>query len=131
MSFLRLLAASEDGAAPDEGTQELHIPPISRRTESMALAALADACERALGAFDTTVADDEALLLEAGLCANLRNAIIMRRGEKKVLHGYLQIARAGMKFVQHRRARRSELVNTLPAGPCAAYLNTLHHGLPD
>jgi histone-lysine N-methyltransferase SETD3 len=57
-----------------------------RRLERPAARALAAACEHALSRFDTTLAEDDELLSTARLSTNQRNCILMRRGEKRVLH---------------------------------------------
>lgn len=61
-----------------------------RRLERPAARALATACEHALSRFDTTLAEDDALLSNARLLMNQRNCILMRRGEKRVLHFLLE-----------------------------------------
>lgn len=54
---------------------------------------IADACEKALAAFGTTLAEDEALLENPALRGNARTCILMRRGEKQVLHSLLRWTR--------------------------------------
>lgn len=63
-----------------------------RRLERPAARALATACEHALSRFDTTLSDDDALLSNARLSMNQRNCILMRRGEKRVLSSFLELA---------------------------------------
>ena len=52
-------------------------------------AALRRACGRALAAFPTTIEEDEALLRRDDLTLNARNAIRVRRDEKRVLQYFL------------------------------------------
>ncbi|HEY4218693.1 MAG TPA: SET domain-containing histone-lysine N-methyltransferase [Gemmatimonadaceae bacterium] len=47
--------------------------------------AIARACEDALDTFPTSIADDEHLLAGGNLSANLRNCVLARLGEKRVL----------------------------------------------
>ena len=54
---------------------------------------LVEACEQALGAFDTTLAEDETLLANPLIQGNARTCIMMRRGEKRVLHALLDWTR--------------------------------------
>jgi hypothetical protein len=135
MSFLRLL--SVDGNATSTlpaGMDEVSdVPPISRRNEAAVLDVLAGVCNSALAAFDTTVADDEALLLSPALSANFRNAVIVRHGEKKVLHFYQRLARESSPIVRLPRAQRSRAIQALPADavPFVAYLKAVHAALKD
>lgn len=56
--------------------------------------ALAAACTEALRRFPTSLEEDEALLQDQGLARNARNAILMRRGEKRALLYFLELALA-------------------------------------
>lgn len=67
--------------------------PPGPRNEENALRMLAEACIRALGAFDTTLAEDDALLEGPAKTGNARTCILVRRGEKRVLHAFLELAR--------------------------------------
>src|SRR5581483_10765992 len=58
-----------------------------------ALRALARACEEALARFPTSLEDDDRLLREGGLRLHARTAVQMRRGEKRVLHHWLDLVR--------------------------------------
>lgn len=73
--------------------------------------ALAAACEAALRRFPATLEEDEALLAGPGLSPNARNAILMRRGEKRVLRFFLDFARHGCTDSRFPAMRR------LPAPP--------------
>lgn len=55
---------------------------------------LTAACEQALRRFPTTLAEDETILGRPGLSINARNAVLMRRGEKRVLHFFRELASA-------------------------------------
>lgn len=64
------------------------------RGEAGARAVLAAAARAALARFPTTIADDDALLAGA-LSLDARNFITMRRGEKRVLQTWLDLATIG------------------------------------
>ena len=62
------------------------------RNEAAARTALADAARAGLARFSTTLAEDRALLASAELSADERNFIVVRLGEKRVLHVWLEFA---------------------------------------
>lgn len=51
-------------------------------------------CEEQLAGYETTLAEDEQLLREAKLSRNARSCILVRRGEKRILHAYSASARS-------------------------------------
>jgi hypothetical protein len=68
------------------------IGPVGRRNERAALAMLAHSARRALAGFPTTVRDDDALLASGGLSERARDCVIVRRGEKRVIEQFLDLA---------------------------------------
>jgi histone-lysine N-methyltransferase SETD3 len=76
------------------------VPPVNGRNESTAMGLLAAACDEALRAFPTTVEQDDDLLREGALSPNARNAVVMRRGEKRVLSRFIRLARAAAPLLR-------------------------------
>eukprot|EP00455_Lapot_gusevi_P014681 TRINITY_DN17364_c0_g1_i12.p1 TRINITY_DN17364_c0_g1~~TRINITY_DN17364_c0_g1_i12.p1 ORF type:complete len:352 (+),score=41.29 TRINITY_DN17364_c0_g1_i12:136-1191(+) len=66
--------------------------PISLENEYRVWCAIEEAAQQALQKFPTTIAEDEVLLNLDDLTTNIRNAILMRLGEKKVLARALEYA---------------------------------------
>lgn len=99
LSFLRLTCASGDEETPPATGAEEEIGPVSLPNETRSLLALAAACTEALGRFPTSLEEDEALLQDRGLTRHARNAILMRRGEKRVLHYFLDLANAAVPWL--------------------------------
>jgi protein-histidine N-methyltransferase len=119
LSFLRLLCADseENVVLPGLAGPAISVPPISRRNERAALEALQHACTAALRGFDTTLGEDEELLKSPSLTTNQRNAIVVRQGEKRVLHHYLEMARIAIGFL---RLSPTEFARVLDAPPASA-----------
>jgi len=91
-----LLLSSSDGFKLDE------IEPISIANEIKALTDISDACKVVVKGFDTTLEHD-IKLLESGelpMYSNLRNCVIMRRGEKEVLHWFIELAEKAIPLLQ-------------------------------
>jgi hypothetical protein len=116
LSFLRLACSGGDDQVHVPGTGELHIMPISRGNEARVLTAVERACTAALSAFDTSLAEDEALLDFAFLSPNERNAILQRRGEKVVLHRYWKLAEVVLPLL---RLPDPHLAHVLKAPPAS------------
>lgn len=100
LSFLRVAHASEgelrwalSGACFDP---QRGMSPINARSEAAVMSALAAACEEALARFDTTIEEDDALLQDGNLGPIGRACVIVRRGEKRVLAGLRDLARAAL-----------------------------------
>ncbi|MCC6557451.1 MAG: SET domain-containing protein-lysine N-methyltransferase [Polyangiaceae bacterium] len=96
-SFLRLALA--DGpdlarATGPGGPSVEEIPPLSARNEEAVLAAISAAAAVSLAGFDTSVAQDEAILRRLPLSPNQRRCMILRMGEKRVLGHYQRLAGA-------------------------------------
>jgi protein-histidine N-methyltransferase len=107
-SFLRTACAS-DG----EATRALRllgdgeeVPPLSHRNEAAALSLLHGACAEALGRFDSPLLDDdEALLARTDLSAPARNAVLVRRGEKRLLRACLELTDTAIPMLRLPRRR--------------------------
>ncbi|WP_224366323.1 SET domain-containing histone-lysine N-methyltransferase [Hyalangium versicolor] len=69
--------------------------PLSQRNEERLRTAFATGCERRLAGYPTSLEEDERLLREETLSPNARNCILLRSGEKKLLHSYAVRARTG------------------------------------
>lgn len=124
-SFLRL-ACARDGERPAKVRDGLipgEVAPVTARNEEAVLRALAAACEEALGRFETTLEQDEALLREPGLPAKARHCILLRRGEKQVLHAWRSLANTAIPLL-HGSPRALLPAAGAPAGaaPFAGYL---------
>jgi len=70
----------------------IKIPPIGINNEFDALYIISDAAAVALAQFNNSLEADEQLLASGTLTSNLRNCVLMRRGEKIVLHHYARMA---------------------------------------
>lgn len=93
-TFLRAATASdaEAGRVASLVARRQPVPPLSPRSEIAALAQLDRVCAEALARFDTPeLAEDEALLAKSDLPVNVRNALVVRRGEKRLLHAYRRL----------------------------------------
>ena len=75
-------------------------PPPGARNEVLALRALAAACEEALHAFPTSLEHDDALLTEGRLGPRARFAVVQRRGEKRVLRRWIDLAGAALPILR-------------------------------
>jgi len=77
------------------------IEPISIQNEIKVLQAIASSSEAMLKNYDTTFEEDNKLLKEAKLPNNnLRNCVVMRRGEKEVYHFYIDMAKECVPYLQ-------------------------------
>ncbi len=125
-TFLRAAAAgdAEAGRVASLIARREPIPPLSPRSESAALALLDKACAAALARFDTPdLAEDEALLAQADLPVNVRNALVVRRGEKRLLHAYRRLCAASIDLLRLPRKRFFEAaVHFSGEGLTASYL---------
>merc|ERR1719336_131580 len=96
-SFLRLMNAQEkEMLMLSEDANLDDILPISVKNEQLSLLALSKAAKAALDLFDTTYEHDQALLADTENyppMSNKRNIVLMRRGEKEVLHFYKDLAK--------------------------------------
>lgn len=96
-SFLRLMNAKEkEMLLLTEDTDLDDILPISVKNEQLSLLALSKAAKASLDLFDHTLEHDQALLADTEnypFMSNKRNIVLMRRGEKEVLHFYKDLAK--------------------------------------
>merc|ERR1712176_124114 len=103
-SFLRLMNAQEkEMLMLSEDTNLEDIPPISVKNEQLSLLALSKAAKASLELFDTTLEHDNALLADGEnypFMSNKRNIVLMRRGEKEVLHFYKDLAKECVKLLR-------------------------------
>jgi len=83
------------------------IDPVSIRNECAVLQVVAKASEETLKGFDTSLEEDLKLLddVDKKLTINQRNCIIMRKGEKEILHAYIELAKH-VKVVENFNVRQ-------------------------
>ena len=95
LSYLRL-SALPDLSGIDIGKkcpgEVPRVGALSHKYEIQAMGALAEACQSALQKFDTSIAEDEALLKDCGMPLKLRNLVQVRYGEKSILKFFLDRA---------------------------------------
>lgn len=125
-TFLRAAAASdaEMGRVAALVAKREPVPPLSPRSEIAALALLDKACAEALARFDAPdLAEDEALLAREDLPVNVRNALVIRRGEKRLLHAYRRLCADAAELLRLPRRRFfTAAVHFHGEGLTAAYL---------
>jgi Rubisco LSMT substrate-binding len=131
LSYLRVAVADrEDLAAFSRWSRGpgpmLHGHPVSARNEAATLAALARACEESLARFPQSLEEDDRLLQDPGLDVETRDAVTVRRGEKRVIGQWLALCRFCAPLLDRgwaelaRTARRRD-----PGwGPFDAYVRT-------
>jgi len=100
LSLLRLTCASSEDALPPSRDAEEEIGPVSLANETRCLLALAAACTEALRRFPTNLEEDETLLQDQALTRNSRNSILMRKGEKRVLRYFLELAEVAVPWLR-------------------------------
>jgi len=96
MSYLRVAYASLDELLPLSKLQSIEkLDPVSVRNECTILQVVAQASEETLKTFDNSLDEDIKLLEDEDkkLTINQRNCIIMRKGEKEILHAYIELAK--------------------------------------
>jgi len=94
MSYLRVAHANVAELLPLAQMKTIErIDPISLDNEFRCIQAVAEQSEITLKGFDTTLAVDNELLSgeTKELTMNQRNCVVMRRGEKEVLHAYIDL----------------------------------------
>jgi histone-lysine N-methyltransferase SETD3 len=88
-------SANEDRIKLDD------IDPISCRNEIAVLKHIEQSAKEILAGFDTTLEQDNELLkINKFPDSNYRNCIVMRRGEKQVLHWYIELAHKCIPLLQ-------------------------------
>jgi len=94
VSFLRIALASLEELLPLAKKQQDYtiIDPINPQNELKVMAAVAKAAEDVFKGFDTSLEEDLKLLNSGkDLTMNLRNCVVMRRGEKEILRAYIDL----------------------------------------
>jgi len=94
VSFLRIALASLEELLPLAKKQQDYtiIDPINSQNELRVMGAVAKACDDMLKGFDTSLEEDNKLMNSGkDLTMNLRNCVVMRRGEKEILHAYIDL----------------------------------------
>lgn len=85
LAHLTVAARMEDGLGP--------VKQLSVATEERVFQFICELCEARLAGFETTLEEDERLLLDENLPRNTRNCLLLRRGEKRLLLAYAGLAR--------------------------------------
>lgn len=96
-SFLRVCFATDAELGPllKHATID-KIDPINATNEAKVMQAIADQAEAMLRTWSTTLEEDNKILegkTDFKLTMNMRNCVIMRRGEKEVLNAYIDLNR--------------------------------------
>jgi histone-lysine N-methyltransferase SETD3 len=96
-SFLRLFVADNEDVRVFTQSKELKfdkVAPLSVGNEKKVLEAAKEASLKCLERFASTLEEDERLLKEEKdkLTFNIKNCILMRRGEKQVCHYFIDLA---------------------------------------
>jgi histone-lysine N-methyltransferase SETD3 len=101
-SYLRLSALNDASrvSLDNSGSGVATVGAISVENEQAALTRLAQACRQRMEQFDTSIEQDQALLGDKCFPLKLRNAVLVRHGEKVVLKYFLDLAEAAMPVVQ-------------------------------
>jgi histone-lysine N-methyltransferase SETD3 len=104
MSYLRVVHADQEDLEKlrKQGSDFKNVPPISMRNEASVLQHVAIAAQRVLSGFPTTLEQDNKILQdpEHKLTMNIRNCVLMRRGEKEVCHAYIDLAPRAQAWAQ-------------------------------
>lgn len=100
MSYLRIALATPQELKDLANQPDLEkVDPISTRSEVACLEEVARVAKKLLRTFTTTLDEDAEILKDKDkkLTMNIRNCVIMRRGEKEVLHAYIFLAKQARK----------------------------------
>lgn len=76
------------------------IQPINIRNEIAMLNLIKKAAQDCLNGFDCSIEEDDELLKQTNLTQNIRNAILMRKGEKKVAQFFIDLANIAIPLLQ-------------------------------
>jgi histone-lysine N-methyltransferase SETD3 len=76
------------------------IQPINKRNEIAMLKLIKKAAQDCLDGFDCSVEEDNELLKRTDLTFNIRNCILMRRGEKQVAQFFIDLADAAIPLLE-------------------------------
>jgi hypothetical protein len=127
MSFLRFVHAKDSELlllTSNDKFDVKKVEPLSMRNECEVMADLGLAAQTSLSQFDSTLEDDERLLSLTGsdaLTSNVRNAVLMRRGEKQVLHYYVGLEAAVKPIIQMPKKEFKRWLIKRPAQPKTPY----------
>jgi len=133
-SFLRFAFAKDKELitlSSSYGINVKELEPISLRNEIDVLKAFSEEAKRVLTTFDCSLDDDNKLLAdpERKLTMNIRNAILMRRGEKEVLWHYIDLCRAAVTLSERPwpeiKSTHAQLVANKLRGPFDFYLTSV------
>jgi len=91
---------TEDDYEDRESIDE--IEPMSIRNEIAVLKHLSLACKAVLDGFDTSLEEDLKILAQPreSVDSNVRNCVVMRAGEKRVLHWFIDLAKNATPLLQ-------------------------------
>lgn len=133
-SFLRFVHAKDSELlllSSNEKFDVKKIEPLSLRNEREVLADLALAAQTSLSQFENSLEEDEALLASDALSSNVRNAVLMRRGEKQVLAFYAGLSAAVTPILDMQRkdfkkfTQRRPAANAANRGKYDAYIDSI------
>lgn len=114
-SYLRVVHATEEELASlfNASMDFKKVDPISQRNEAAVLADLAAKAQQTMAGFDTTLEEDNKILKDRAneLTMNIRNCIIMRRGEKEVLQAYIDLGPPAQTWVDMTFSEFSRVFN--------------------
>lgn len=104
-SFMRLIKAKDSELmllSSGDGFKLEEIQPISIRNEIAVLEGIKKACLESLALFDHSLEHDEKLVASGELAqySNERNCVVMRRGEKRVLTWFINLADNSIPFLK-------------------------------
>jgi histone-lysine N-methyltransferase SETD3 len=102
-SFLRVAASDEDefqALAHRHKTGKHPLEPLSVDNEARTLELLALMCKARLMSFPTSLEEDERLLREESLSPNIRNCVLLRHEEKRLLGDYIDMTHTGRELLR-------------------------------
>ncbi|ETO26066.1 SET domain containing protein [Reticulomyxa filosa] len=117
-----------------QNVQNDEVVPVSVQNEMMVLTAIAVAAKKSLNQFDTTLEDDNELLKDEEKYprfSNMRNIVLMRRGEKEVLHFYLNLLKECKPLLYMKSKDLKQKIaqekkwKTLPDDPLVQYVTSV------
>jgi len=131
VSFLRVAFADMEELLPLAKLSSLEkIDPISIKNEYLVMKEIGRQAQITLEGFDTTLEEDNKLLAEGKLTMNVRNCVLMRRGEKEVCHAYIDLVATldEVKDFDHRRLRKhlARHVNNKGSEPSFAWRKQMY-----
>lgn len=104
-SFLRFMHAAGPEIMLLSSSDQFRIDdiePLSKQNEKFALMSLLGSAKKALSLFDTALDYDNKLLADLEnypMFSNERNTILMRRGEKEVLHHFIKLSQTCIQLL--------------------------------